>query len=675
MQSPPGNKPNTPRIRWVWWLVILGALIVWNLLSFMPQSKPEVTIPYTTFLQQVNKGNVANVQIAGSQITGKFVQPVLWPQATPGVTPVASPQATPGVTPVASPQAAVTPAPTPASYTVFVTNFSEALGDPTLLPLLEKQNVQVTVSPPASPFLGDLLMTALPILLLVGVIIWMGRQATAGGQGGVFNFGRSKARRYVGDRTKVTFEDVAGEHEAKTDLMEVVDFLRYPQKYHRLGARIPRGVLLVGPPGTGKTLMARAVAGEAGVPFFSISASEFVEMFVGVGASRVRDLFTQAKENAPAIVFIDELDAVARRRGAGVGNVNDEREQTLNQLLVEMDGFDDRHEVIVMAATNRPDVLDPAIQRPGRFDRQVVVGLPDRQGREQILRIHSKHLPLAPDVDLARLAGGTTGFSGADLANLCNEAALIAARNSHSQVSPADFEEAVDKIVLGAERSLLLDARDKRVIAYHESGHALVAWLMPAADPVRKVTIIPRGRALGVTEQVPEEDRYNYSREHLLARVAVMMGGRTAEEIAIGDITTGAENDLVQATRLVRRMITRWGMGSLGTIAFQTDEQQPFLGYELSQGREYSEDTAMRIDQDVRQILEEHHQVARQLLTDARDKLDALAQTLLKEETLGEDMLVQILGPRPTAPVEVWQGAAVSAVTVAQSNSQSGSES
>jgi cell division protease FtsH len=479
----------------------------------------------------------------------------------------------------------------------------------------------------------------------------MGRQ-TAQSQAGILGFGRSKARLHEGHHSEVTFEDVAGADEAKEELREIVDFLRNPQKYHDIGAHIPRGILLVGPPGTGKTLMARAVAGEADVPFFNLSASEFVEMFVGVGASRVRDLFEQAKASAPAIVFIDEMDAVGRRRGAGLGTVNDEREQTLNQLLVEMDGFDERHEVIILAATNRPDVLDPALLRPGRFDRQVTIVLPDRRGREGILRIHTRTLRLAPDVDLALMARTTTGFSGADLANLCNEAALLAARNDREQVTMADFEEAVDKILLGGIRPLLLDDRERRIIAYHESGHALVAWFTPDADPVHKVTIIPRGQALGVTEQLPGEDHYNYGRKALLARLAVMIGGRTAEELAIGDITTGAEKDLVEATRLARRMVTRWGMGSVGLAAFQADEEQPFLGYELAQGRDYSEDTAARIDQDVRRLLEESHENACRLLTDKRDNLNRLAQSLLHEETIDRDVLVQILGPRPQTEVE-----------------------
>jgi cell division protease FtsH len=637
-EKTPG-KPQIPS--WVWWLVML-ALIAWNIWSFQPASRPEVSIPYSIFVAQVRADNVTSVDMSGDEITGKFVKPVPWPQSTPGSQPTAA----------ASPQPTPTPAPT---YTAFRTTFPEAVGDPNLLSLLESHRVVVNVAPPPSPWFEILVSNGLPLLLLVAVMVWMGRRA-AQGQAGIFGFGRSQARRYTGDRPEVTFNDVAGADEAKSDLQEVVGFLRQPQKYHELGARIPRGVLLVGPPGTGKTLLARAVAGEAAVPFFSLSASEFVEMFVGVGASRVRDLFTQAKTAAPAIVFIDELDAVGRRRGAGLGAVNDEREQTLNQLLVEMDGFDERHEVIVLAATNRPDVLDPALLRPGRFDRQVTVGLPDRPGREGILRIHTRNLPLAADVDLALLARTTTGFSGADLANLCNEAALVAAHHDHKKVTLADFEEATDKIVLGGVRSLLLDDHERRVIAYHEAGHALVAWLTPIADPVHKVTIIPRGRALGVTEQLPGEDHYNYSREYLLARLAVMLGGRTAEEIAIGDVTTGAENDLVEATRLARRMVTRWGMGSLGLVAFQADEEHPFLGYELAQGRDYSETTAAQVDQDVQRLLEERHEIVHSLLTSEREKLDRLVQTLLHEETIDQDTLARILGSRPEPIGEVLNG-------------------
>jgi cell division protease FtsH len=631
------NRPNMPRIPSWLWLVILLGLVVWNLFALQPSSQPEVTIPYTTFISQVKAGNVSSVKISSSSITGTFVKPVVWPEPTPAsaATPAAS----------AVPQASPTPA---SSYTEFQTNFPDTVGDPKLISILQANNVQIDVAAPPSQLPSLLLSYGLPVLLLVGLVWYMGRRTGGGrgGQSGIFSFGKTKARRYEGNRTGVTFDDVAGEDEAKTELEEVVDFLKNPMKYHQIGARIPRGVLLIGPPGTGKTLLARAVAGEANVPFFSLSASEFVEMFVGVGASRVRDLFEQAKATAPAIVFIDELDAVGRRRGAGLGNINDEREQTLNQLLVEMDGFDERHEVIVLAATNRADVLDPAILRPGRFDREVIVGLPDRRGREGILRIHTRHLRLGSDVDLGLIARSTTGFSGADLANLCNEAALLAARANRQQVTMADFEEAADKVLLGGVRSVLLDEHTRQVIAYHEGGHALVAWLTPGADPVRKVTIIPRGRALGVTEQVPSEDRYNYTKEYLLTRLAVMLGGRTSEEIAMGDITTGAENDLVEATRLARRMITRWGMGSLGLMAFQADEQQPFLGYELAQGRDYSEDVAALVDADMQRMLDERYEIVRGLLTQHRGDLDRLADALLQEETLDQDALTEILGPR-----------------------------
>ncbi len=635
--------PDKPRIpRWVWWVTLL-ALMVWNVVLFWPSSQPSASIPYSTFVEQVRAGNVTSVQISGDAITGKFAVAFAWAGPTPSLQPTATPSSEVTPTAVSSPQPTPTAVPT---YTDFTTTFPETVGDPTLMRLLESKGVEVDVAPAPSPWLSAILSTALPLLLLVVLMVWMGRRA-AQNQAGIFGFGRSKARLHEGHHSNVTFEDVAGADEAKSELLEIVDFLRNPQKYHDVGAHIPRGILLVGPPGTGKTLMARAVAGEADVPFFNLSASEFVEMFVGVGASRVRDLFEQAKASAPSIVFIDEMDAVGRRRGAGLGTVNDEREQTLNQLLVEMDGFDERHEVIILAATNRPDVLDPALLRPGRFDRQVAIVLPNRQGREGILRIHTRTLRLDPGVDLALLARITTGFSGADLANLCNEAALLAARNNRDRVSMADFEEAVDKVLLGGVRPLVLDDHERRVIAYHESGHALVAWFTPAADPVHKVTIIPRGQALGVTEQLPGDDHYNYSRQALLARLVVMLGGRTAEEIAIGDITTGAERDLAEATRLARRMVTRWGMGTVGLAAFQADEEQPFLGYELAQGRDYSEDTAARIDQDVRSLLEKQHKTAHRLLTDERKKLDRLAQSLLQEETIDRDELVEILGPRP----------------------------
>ncbi|HLE51844.1 MAG TPA: ATP-dependent zinc metalloprotease FtsH [Anaerolineales bacterium] len=628
-----GEQPHLlkkPGIPWGWWLIFL-TLMIWNLWTFWPKSQPEVSLPYSAFLDQVKKDNVASLQLRGSEITGKFVNSITWPE-------------TPTPTPTQIVAAQPTPAPSNA-YSAFKTTFPEIEGDPNLLALLSTHHVEVNVEAPPSPWFAILLTDGLPVLLLVLVMLWMGR-SVAQSQAGIFNFGRSRPRQYSGDRPQVTFKDMAGAEEAKRELQEVVDFLRRPEKYHKLGARIPRGVLLVGPPGTGKTLLARAVAGEAGVPFFNISASEFVEMFVGVGASRVRNLFEQAKATAPGIVFIDELDAVGRRRGAGLGAVNDEREQTLNQLLVEMDGFDEHHNLIILAATNRPDVLDPALLRPGRFDRQVIVGLPDRQGREGILSIHTRQLQLAPEVNLGLLARSTTGFSGADLANLCNEAALIAARENHEMVKMIDFEEALDRLLLGAARTVLLNDHERRTVAYHEAGHALVAWLTPLADPVHKVTIIPRGRALGITEQLPGEDYYNYSREYLLARLAVMLGGRASEETALEDITTGAENDLLEATRLARRMVTRWGMGSLGLMAFNSDEEQPFLGYELAQGRDYSEETAAHIDQDVQRLLQERYQVVKNLLIQSRQQLDQLVKALLLDETIDQETLVQILGPR-----------------------------
>jgi cell division protease FtsH len=624
-QKPPQKKGINP----IWWVVML-VLLAWNVYAFWPRSQPQINLPYSSFVDQVKADHISSVQISGSSIKGVFNQ------AQPLSELIILPTPAPGAT--LAPTEMVT-------YTTFTTTFPDVVGDTTLMPLLNQHNVQVSVSAAASPWLTILLTNGLPILLMVGFLVLLSRQATRG-QESIFSFGRSKARRFVEDKNKVTFSDVAGADEAKRELQEVVDFLRNPQKYHKLGARIPRGVLLVGPPGTGKTLLGRAVAGEAEVPFYNISASEFVEMFVGVGASRVRTLFEQAKATAPAIVFIDELDAVGRRRGAGIGTTNDEREQTLNQLLVEMDGFDVSHEVIILAATNRPDVLDPALLRPGRFDRQVNVALPDRKGRQGILQIHSRPLNLAKDVDLGTLARSTTGFSGADLANLCNEAALVAASKNHDQVFNSDFEEAIDRIILGEARPLLMEGKDRIVVAYHESGHVLVAWLTPNTDPVHKVTIIPHGRALGVTEQMPEEDRYNFSREELLARIRVMLGGRTAEEIACGDITTGAENDLVQATRLVRRMITRWGMGSLGLQAFAADEQQPFLGYELTQGRDYSEQTAAQIDKDIQSILNQCHEDVKVLLEREHDKLDALVEALCREETIEQEELTRILGPR-----------------------------
>jgi cell division protease FtsH len=643
--EPPSKKPTPkpPLISPIWWLIML-ALFAWNIWVLIPHQQQELAIPYTAFIDQIKAGNVKDVLIDGAKISGDFQSGMPAKDLLP-------PSQLSDLSSTSQLATSTQASSNPELYTAFTTTFPEAVGDPNLIALLELHNVPLNAKPPSSPYLVDLLLSALPFILLIGVMVWIGQRSLKS-QNNIFSFGRSKARQYNEERPEVTFNDVAGAEEAKEELSEVVEFLRNPKKYHDLGARIPRGVLLIGPPGTGKTLLARAVAGEAGVPFYTISASEFVEMFVGVGASRVRDLFAQAKASAPSIVFIDEMDAVGRRRGAGLGNVNDEREQTLNQLLVEMDGFDERNEVIIIAATNRPDVLDPALLRPGRFDREITVSLPDRKGRIGILKIHSRPLRLAQDVNLGIMARSTTGFSGADLANLCNEAALIAARSSHDQIGMNDFEEALDRIILGAARSTILSDQDRKVVAYHEAGHAVVAWFLPNADPVHKVTIIPRGRALGVTEQLPGEDQFNYSREYLLTRIAVMLGGRTAEELAIGDITTGAENDLMEATRMARRMITRWGMGDLGLMALSSDEEQPFLGYELSQGRNYSEETSANIDRSIQKLLNERHEMVRQLLSRARDKLDQLSEVLLREETVDQDELTKILGQRVYEPAQ-----------------------
>ncbi len=488
-----------------------------------------------------------------------------------------------------------------------------------------------------------------PMLLLVGVWIFFMRQMQGGGggRGGAMSFGRSKARLINEETARVTFEDVAGVDEAKDELEEVVQFLSEPKKFTRLGGRIPKGVLLVGPPGTGKTLLARAVAGEAGVPFFSISGSDFVEMFVGVGASRVRDLFAQGKKNAPCLIFIDEIDAVGRQRGAGLGGGHDEREQTLNQLLVEMDGFESNEGVILIAATNRPDVLDPALLRPGRFDRQVVVPTPDVQGRARILKVHTRKTPLAGEIDLDTIARGTPGFSGADLENLVNEAALYAAKNNQDYVKMADFEEAKDKVLMGRERrSLILTDEEKKTTAYHEAGHALIAKLLENTDPVHKVTIIPRGRALGVTQQLPVDDRHNYSKGYLEDTLVMLLGGRVAEEIILDQMTTGASNDIERATKMARSMVCQWGMSEkLGPMTFGESQDQVFLGKELVQHKDFSEDTSRLIDSEVRRIIDTAHETAKRLLAEHENDLHALAEALLERETIsGEDIDTLLAG-------------------------------
>ncbi len=529
-------------------------------------------------------------------------------------------------------------------------------GDIWLVSDLLKYGVKVEAKPEEEPsLLVNIFVSWFPMLLLIGVWIFFMRQMQGGGRGGAFSFGKSRARMLDESTNTVTFADVAGCDEAKEEVAELVDFLRDPTKFQKLGGRIPRGVLMVGAPGTGKTLLARAIAGEAKVPFFSISGSDFVEMFVGVGAARVRDMFEQAKKHAPCIVFIDELDAVGRQRGAGLGGGNDEREQTLNQLLVEMDGFEGAQGVIVIAATNRPDVLDPALMRPGRFDRQVVVPLPDIRGREQILQIHMRKVPLAPDVKTDIIARGTPGFSGADLANLVNEAALFAARKSKRLVDMEDFERARDKVIMGAERrSMVMPEEERRNTAYHESGHTLVATMLPKTDPVHKVTIIPRGRALGVTMQLPSEDRYSQDRERLLNTIAVLFGGRIAEEIFMHQMTTGASNDFERATELARRMVTQWGMSdALGPMVYGENEGEVFLGRSITTHKSVSETTLQKVDAEIRRIIDEQYKVARKLIEDNRDKVEAMAKALLEYETLDSDQLGDIMAGKPPRPPKV----------------------
>ncbi len=498
----------------------------------------------------------------------------------------------------------------------------------------------------------QLLGTWAPLILLGALWFFMIRQMQTGGNKAL-SFGKSRARLLSMQQKKVTFKDVAGVEEAKEELREIIEFLREAQKFQKLGGRIPKGVLLVGPPGTGKTLLARAVAGEANVPFFSISGSDFVEMFVGVGASRVRDLFEQGKKNAPCIIFIDEIDAVGRHRGAGLGGGHDEREQTLNQLLVEMDGFESNEGVILMAATNRPDVLDPALLRPGRFDRRVVVSRPDVRGREEILRVHTRKIPLAEDVDLSVLARGTPGFSGADLANMVNEAALAAARQNRKAVLHYDFELAKDKVLMGVERkSLLLTDEEKKNTAYHEAGHALVAAKMPHSDPLHKVTIIPRGMALGVTMQLPTDDRHNYYKNYLETQIAILMGGRIAEEMFLNVMSTGAGNDIERATDMARKMVCEWGMSELGPLTFGKKEEQIFLGREIAQHRDYSEDTAIKIDQEVRKLVNGGYTVAKQIISDNRDTLERVARALIEREVLDANEIKLLVEGRELPPVQ-----------------------
>ena len=590
----------------VFWVVMLAtALLLWQVVKTGNPTK-ERDLTFTEFMNNVDQGNVSEVTIYGSsEVRGQFKKD------------------------------------NSHFKTIVPGNYFD------LIKILRDKSVVITVKENSSGSWVSILVNASPFLLLIGFWIFMMRQMQTGGNKALL-FGKSRARLLSTQQKKITFKEVAGVDEAKEELQEIIEFLRDPQRFQKLGGRIPKGVLLVGPPGTGKTLLARAIAGEANVPFFSISGSDFVEMFVGVGASRVRDLFDQGKKNAPCIIFIDEIDAVGRHRGAGLGGGHDEREQTLNQLLVEMDGFESNEGVILVAATNRPDVLDPALLRPGRFDRRVVVPRPDVNGRFGILQVHTKKIPLAEDVDLLVIARGTPGFSGADLANVVNEAALIAAREGRKTVLMMDFETAKDKVLMGVERkSLVITDEEKRNTAYHEAGHALVAAMTPFADPLHKVTIIPRGLALGVTMQLPEDDKHTYTKEYLEGQIAVMMGGRSAEEIFMHHMTTGAGNDIERATELARKMVCEWGMSGLGPLTFGKKEEQIFLGREIAQHRDFSEETAIRIDQEVKRIIEDGYSKAQSILTENGEILVRIAEALLEREVLDAQEVRMLIHGQP----------------------------
>jgi len=595
----------------LWATISLVMVVLFNLFN-QPQA-PQQQLSYSQLLTEVRQGRVVGVTIQGQKVTGVMTNDQRF--------------------------------------------VSYAPDDPNFVNTLLENSVEVKAQPrDEAPWYMTIFVSWFPMLLLIGVWIFFMRQMQGGG-GKAMSFGKSKAKMVTQESTKVTFTDVAGVDEAKEELTEIVEFLNNPKKFTRLGGRIPKGVLLVGGPGTGKTLLSRAVAGEAGVPFFSISGSDFVEMFVGVGASRVRDLFVQGKKNAPCLIFIDEIDAVGRQRGAGLGGGHDEREQTLNQLLVEMDGFESNEGVILIAATNRPDVLDPALLRPGRFDRQVMVPNPDLKGRKSILEVHARHTPLAGDVDMGVIARGTPGFSGADLENLVNEAALAAAKVNKDQVDMNDFEDAKDKVLMGKERrSVILSEEEKKTTAYHEAGHALVARLLPGTDPVHKVSIIPRGRALGVTMQLPEDDRHNYSRVFLENSLAVLLGGRVAEELVLDQITTGAGNDLERATKMARKMVCEWGMSeAIGPLGLNDNGDQVFLGRELVQHKHYSEDTARLIDSEIKRIISDAYEKARRLLKENGETLEALAEALLERETLTGNDIATIMRGETLPPVEVEQ--------------------
>ena len=586
----------------LWMSLLVLIFLAWH---FAQIQKKETALKFSEFMAQVEGGQVADVTITGSEIKGHLT-----------------------------------------SHEAFRT--FAPVGYEKFIDALLARKVAVNIERDQTPAWASLLISWAPFVLLIGFWVFFMRQMQSGGNKAL-SFGKSKAKLLASQQKKVTFKDVAGVDEAKEELQEIIEFLREPQKFQKLGGRIPKGVLLMGPPGTGKTLLARAIAGEANVPFFSISGSDFVEMFVGVGASRVRDLFEQGKKNAPCIIFIDEIDAVGRHRGAGLGGGHDEREQTLNQLLVEMDGFESNDGVILIAATNRPDVLDPALLRPGRFDRRVVVSRPDIRGREGILQVHTRKIPLSEDVDTSVLARATPGFSGADLANLVNEAALLAARHNQKFVTMQDFESSKDKVLMGAERkSMIITDEEKRVTAFHEAGHALVAALLPNTDPLHKVTIIPRGMALGLTQQLPSEEKHNYTREQLEARIAVCMGGRIAEDVTFGQISTGAQNDIEQATEMARKMVCEWGMSeALGPLTYGKKEEQIFLGREFNRHQDYSEATALQIDAETKRIVVEQYARAQARITEHRAALERLADALLEHEVLDAEQLRAVIEGRP----------------------------
>lgn len=599
------------------WIVIAFILFaVFN--SFSPRQEKEKQIPYSNLVTEIKQGNVESVTITDQNMTGTLRNKE--------------------------------------TFTTYLPMKQDSL----LLDEMIKKGVVINGKAPEQPGFWIHILNFLPWIVLIGIWIYILRQQTGGGKGGAFSFGRSRARLLSSDQVKITFADVAGCEEAKEEVKELVDFLKDPGKFQRLGGKIPRGVLMVGPPGTGKTLLAKAVAGEAKVPFFTISGSDFVEMFVGVGASRVRDMFEQAKKQAPCIIFIDEIDAVGRHRGAGLGGGHDEREQTLNQLLVEMDGFQGNEGVIVVAATNRPDVLDPALLRPGRFDRQVVVGLPDVKGREQILRVHSRKVPTSDDVDVSIIARSTPGFSGADLANIVNEAALFAARANKRVVDMEDFEKAKDKVIMGAERrSIVMSEEEKKLTAYHEAGHAIVGLIVPQHDPVHKVTIIPRGRALGVTVFLPEADRYNYTREYLESKLSSLFGGRLAEEIIFGvsKVTTGASNDIQKATEIARNMVTKWGLSEkVGPLTLGGNDEEVFLGHSITRHKEVSEATSSIVDAEVRDLIERNYKRAEKILRENIEKLHTMAEILVKYETIGADQIEDIMAMRPVREPAGWSG-------------------